>query len=68
MLDHIPPKPKVVDEELESFKNRIKKLYDKRGTSFELKKSKSGSKQFAIQYRIDEKDWIDPDLFVDNAK
>ena len=30
MLDYIPPKPKVVDEALESFKNLIKKLYNKR--------------------------------------
>ena len=25
-------------------------------------------KKFAIQYRIDGKDWIHPDLFLDNAK
>ena len=25
-------------------------------------------KKFAIPYRIDGKDWIDPDLFLDNAK
>ena len=25
-------------------------------------------KKFAIQYRIDEKDWMDPDLFLVNAK
>ena len=30
LLDYIPPKPKVVDEALESFKNLIKKLYNKR--------------------------------------
>ena len=28
-LDYIPPKPKVVDDALESFKNLIKKLYNK---------------------------------------
>ena len=58
----------MVDEALESFKNRIKKLYDKRDTSFHLKESKSALKEFAIQYRIDGKDWIDPDLFLDKAK
>ena len=68
LLDYIPPKPKVVDEALESFKNKIIKLYNKRDTSFKQKKSKSGLKKVAIQYRIDEKDWIDPDLFLDNAK
>ena len=29
LLHYIPPKPKVVDEALESFKNLIKKLYNK---------------------------------------
>ena len=33
-----------------------------------MKESKSVLKKFAIQYRIDGKDWIDPDLFLDNAK
>ena len=33
-----------------------------------MKESKYGLKKFAIQYRIDEKDLIDPDLFLDNAK
>ena len=28
LLDYIPPKPKVVDEALESLKNKIKKLYN----------------------------------------
>ena len=68
LLDYIPPKPKVVDDAPESFKNLIKKLYKKRDTSFQLKESKSALKKFAIQYRIDEKDWIDPDLFLVNAK
>ena len=67
LLDYIPPKPKVVDEALESFKNLIKKLYNKRDTSFQLKESISALKKFAMQYRIDEKDWIDPDLFLVNA-
>ena len=33
-----------------------------------MKESKSALKKFAIQYRIDGKDWIDPDLFLYNAK
>ena len=68
ILDYIPPKPKVVDESLESLKNLTKKLYNKRDTSFPMKESKSALKQFAIQYRIHGKDWIDPDLFPVNAK
>ena len=38
----------MVDEALESFKNLIKKLYNKRDTSFQLKESKSALKKFAI--------------------
>ena len=37
LLGYMPPKPKVVNEALESFKNLIKKLYNKRDTSFRLK-------------------------------
>ena len=68
LLDYIPPKPKLVDEALESFKHLIKKLYNKRDTYFQLKESKSALNKFAMQYRIDGKDWIDPDLFLVNAK
>ena len=67
MFDYIPPKSNVVDEDLESFKNLIKKLYNKRDTSFQVKESNSALKKFAIQYLIDGKDWIDPELFLDNA-
>ena len=41
LLDYIPPKPKVADEALESFKNLIKNLYNKRDTFFQLKESKN---------------------------
>ena len=64
LSDYIPPKPKVVEEALESFKNLIKILYKKRDNSFQLKESKSALKMFAIQYRIDRKYSIDPDLFL----
>ena len=39
LLDYIPPKPKWIDEALESFMNLIKKVYNKRDTSFQLKES-----------------------------
>ena len=42
-------------------------MYNKRDTSFQLKESKSALKKFAMQYRIDGKDWIDSDLFLVNA-
>ena len=53
LLNYFPPKPKVVDKVLKSFKNKIKKMYEKRHTSFQLKESKSALKKIAIQYRID---------------
>ena len=41
LLNYIPPKPKVVDKELECFKNRIKKMYEKRDTLFQPTQYKS---------------------------
>ena len=43
-------------------------MYNKRDTSFQLKQSNSALNKFAIQCRIDGKDWIDADLFLVNAK
>ena len=61
VVEYIPPKPKVVEKVLESFKNKIKKMYEKRDTSFQLKESKSALKKFAIQYRIDGSNGYDPE-------
>ena len=33
LLNYIPQKPKVVDKVLESFKNKILKIYEKRDTN-----------------------------------
>ena len=60
LLNYIPPKPKVVDKVLESFKNKIKTMYEKRDTFFQLKESKSALKKFAILYRIDGSNGYDP--------
>ena len=65
LLDYIPAKIEVVGE---SFRNLIKKLYNKRDTAFQLKDSRSALKKFAIHYRIDGKDGFDHDLFMDNAE
>ena len=51
LLNYIPPKPIVVDKVLESFKNKIKKMYEKRDTSFQLKESKSALK--SLRYSIE---------------
>ena len=68
LLNYIPPKPKVVDKVLESFKNKIKKMYEKIDTFFQLKESKSALKKFAIQYRIDGSNGYDQELFLLNSK
>ena len=68
LLNYIPPKPKVVDKVLESFKNKIKKMYERRDTSFKLKESKFALKKFAIQYWIDGSNGYDPESFLLNSK
>ena len=52
LLKYILPKPKVVDKVLESFKNKIKQIYDKRDSLFQPTQTKSALKNFVIQYRI----------------
>ena len=48
VLNYILPKPKV----LESFKNKIKKMDEKKDTLFQPAQSKSALQNFAIQYQI----------------
>ena len=67
LLNYIQQKNKMVDEALESFKNLIKKLYNKREISFQLKESKSALKKFAMQYRIDGRVGFYSDLFLVNS-
>ena len=66
-MNYIPPKPKVVDKVLESFKNKIKKLYGKSDSLFQPTQSKSALKNFAIQYRIKGSNGYDPDSFLLNS-
>ena len=49
LLNCIPLKPKVVDKVLESFKNKIKKLYGKSDSLFQPTQTKSALKNYAIQ-------------------
>ena len=65
LLNYIPPKPKVVDKVLESFKNKIKKIYGKRDSLFQPTQTKSALKNFANQYRIK---GYDPESFLLNSK
>ena len=68
LLNYIPPERKVVDKVLESFKNKIKKLYEKIDTLFQPIQSKSAFKNFAIQYRIKGSNGYDPELVLLNSK
>ena len=43
-------------------------MFNKRDTSFQLKESKYPLKKFAIQYRVDGKDWIDPDYLLNSKQ
>ena len=63
LLNYIPPKPKVVDTVLESIKNKIKKIYEKRDTLFQPSQCKSALKNFAIQYQIKGLNGYDPESF-----
>ena len=58
----------MVDKAFDSFKNLTRNLYNKRDTFIQLKESISALKKFTMQYRIDGKHWIHPDLFLVNAK
>ena len=46
MVNYIPPKREVVDKVLESFKNKIKKNYEKSDSLFQPKQTKSALKIF----------------------
>ena len=53
MVDELhTTKLKVVDKVLQSFKNKIKIMYEKRDTLFQRTQSKSALKNFAIQHQI----------------
>ena len=67
-MNYIPPKPKVVDKVLESFKNKIKKMYEMRDTLFKLTQFKSALKNFANLYRIKGSNGCDPESFLHNSK
>ena len=68
LLNYIPPKRKVVDKVLESFKNKIIKMYEKMDTLFQPTQSKSALKNFAIQHEIKGLNGYDPESFLLNSK
>ena len=68
LLNYLSPKPKVVDIVLESFKNKIQIMYEKRDTLFQPTQSKSALRNFAIQYRIKGSNGYEPESFLLNSK
>ena len=58
----------MVDKVLESFKIKIKRKYEKRGTLFQPTQSKSALKNFAIQHQIKGLYGYDPESFLLNSK
>ena len=68
MTVQLPPKPKVVDKVLESFKTKINKMYEKRDTLFQPTQSKYALKKFAIQHEIKGLNGNDPESFLLNSK
>ena len=68
LLNYLPPKPKVVDKVLESFKNKLKKMYEKRDTLFQPTQSKSALKNCAIHHQIKGSNGYDPESFLLNSK
>ena len=68
LFNYIPPKPIVFDKVLESFKNKIKKIYEKSDSLFQPTQTKSALKNFAIQNRIKGSNGYDPESFLLNSK
>ena len=58
----------MVDKVLESFKNKIKNIYEKGDTLFQPTQSKSALKSFAIQHQIKGLNGYDPESFLLNSK
>ena len=52
LLNYLISNQKVVDKVLESFKNKIKQIYEKRDSLFQPTQSKSALKNFAILHEI----------------
>ena len=67
LLDYIPPKPQVVGEALELFKNPIRVVQQERHF-LPIERVKICVENCATRYRIDGKDWIDSHLFLVNSK
>ena len=61
LLSHVPPKPKVVDSIINSFKQQVMKLYKK---PFKAEECKSALRKFTTQYTIEGREGYDPQSFL----
>ena len=68
LTQHLPPKPKVIDEAFEHVKNTILKLFPRKKDTFDVEETKSALGEFVKEYVITSRDGHDPDSFMDAAK
>ena len=68
LTQHLPPKPKVIDEAFWHVKNTILKLYPRKKDIFGVEETKSALGEFVKEYVITSRDVYDPDSFMDAAK
>ena len=68
LTQHLPPKPKVIDEAFEHVKNTILKLFPRKKDAFDAEETKSALGEFVKEYVITSRDGYDPDSFMDAAK
>ena len=60
LLNYIPPKPNVVDKVLESFKNKIKKIYEKRDSLLQPTQANSALMNFCDSVSNKRIKWLRP--------
>jgi len=68
LTQHLPAKPKVIDEAFEHVKNTILKLFSRKKDAFDVEETKSALGEFVKEYVITSRDGYDPDSFMDASK
>jgi len=61
LLEHVPPKPKVIDKAFELANNSILKLFPKTKDTVDVVETKSALQEIAKQYMITGRNGYDPD-------
>jgi len=68
LTQHLPLKPKVIDEAFEHVNNTILKLFLRKKDTFDVEETKSALGEFVKEYVITSRDGHDRDSFMDAAK